>query len=144
MAEKQHTTMKWRERMTFDGTTTDGHTLTVDAAAGHGGDGRGPKPIELLLTALAGCTGMDVISVLQKKREPVESFEVFVEGQRATEHPMIYTDIEIVYRVTGNVNPASIERAIELSRTKYCGVQAMLGKAANITDRYEILPSAKA
>lgn len=139
MAEKQRTLMRWRERMTFDGTTTGGHVVTVDAAAGHGGDGRGPKPIELLLTALAGCSAMDVISILQKKREPVEGLEVLVEGTRAKEHPMIYTDIEVVYRVYGPVNPASIERAIELSRTKYCGVQAMLGQVARITDRYEVL-----
>lgn len=139
MSEKQHTLMKWRERMTFDATTTAGHTLTIDAAAGHGGDGRGPKPIELLLTALAGCTAMDVISILHKKREPVEGFEVYVEGTRAHEHPMVYTHITVVYRVYGDVKPESVERAIELSRTKYCGVSAMLGKTAQITDRYEIL-----
>ncbi len=138
MAEKQHTTMVWRERMTFDATTTAGHRLVIDAAPPLG-DGRGPKPIELVLTALAGCTAMDVLAVLQKKREPVEGLEVRVEGTRATEHPMIYTDIEVVYRVRGNVNPESIERAIELSTTKYCGVHAMLHHAARITTRYEIV-----
>ena len=137
MAEKQHTTMVWRERMTFDATTTAGHQLVIDAAP-PSGDGRGPKPIELLLTALAGCTAMDVLSILQKKREPVEGLEVFVEGTRAADHPMIYTDIAIVYRVRGNVKPDSVERAIELSTTKYCGVHAMLHHSAKITTRYEI------
>ena len=108
--EKQHTTMIWRERMTFDAVTTAGHQITVDAPPEAGGNARGPKPIELMLTALAGFTAMDVLSILQKKREPVEGLEVYVEGVRASEHPMVYTDIELVYRVRGNVKPASIAR----------------------------------
>ena len=138
--ERQHTTMVWRERMTFDGVTTTGHQITVDAPPEGGGDDRGPKPIELMLTALAGCTAMDVLSILQKKREPVEGLEVYVEGVRATEHPMIYTDIELVYRVRGNVKPASIARAVELARAKYCGALAMLEKSAHIRTRIELLP----
>jgi putative redox protein len=138
VAEKQFTKLVWREGMTFDATTTTGHQIVVDALPPTGND-QGPKPIELLLTALAGCTAMDVISILKKKQEPVQGLEVFVEGKRATEHPMIYTDIEVIYRVTGNVKPESIERAIELSETKYCGAAAMLGKSAHITTRYEII-----
>jgi putative redox protein len=138
--EKQFTKMVWRERMTFDATTTAGHQLTVDASKENGGDARGPKPIELLLTGLAGCTAMDIISILQKKREPVTGLEVYVEGVRASEHPMIYTDIAVVYRVRGNVRPESVARAIELSETKYCGAHAMLSKSAKITFRFEIEP----
>ena len=138
MAEKQFTKMVWRDNMTFDATTTTGHHLVVDAPAPSGND-RGPKPIELLLTALAGCTAMDVISILKKKQEPVLGLEVYVEGKRANDHPMIYTDIEVVYRVTGDVKPESIARAIALSETKYCGAAAMLGKSAQITTRYEII-----
>jgi putative redox protein len=136
--EKQHTQLVWRERMTFDATTTMGHHLMVDATPEHGGNDRGPKPIELLLTGLAGCTAMDVLSILQKKREPIEGLAVDVFGTRAAEHPMIYTDIEILYRVRGNVNPTAVERAIELSTSKYCGAHAMLAKSAHITTRYEI------
>jgi putative redox protein len=143
MGDKQFTNMVWRERMTFDATTTFGHKITLDAQP-PGGDNRGPKPIELLLTALAGCTAMDVLSILQKKHEPLEGLEVFVEGERATEHPMIYTDIEVVYRVRGKVNPAALERAIELSLTKYCSVHAMLGKSAKIKHRFEIEPASLA
>src|SRR5712692_8098560 len=113
--EKQHTRLVWRERMTFDAATTTGHHITLDAAKEHGGDERGPKPIELMLTALAGCTAMDVLSILQKKREPIAGLEVCVVGTRATEHPMVYTDITIVYRVRGNVKPESVAHAIELS-----------------------------
>jgi putative redox protein len=134
----QHSTVTWRERMTFDVVTTTGHELTLDAAP-PSGDDRGPKPIELLLSALAGCTAMDVLSILQKKREPVQGLQVYVEGTRAAEHPMIYTDITVVYRVCGDVKPDSVARAIELSETKYCGAAAMLGKSAHITTRYEIV-----
>lgn len=138
MAEKQSTRMVWRDQMTFDATTTTGHHLVIDALPPNGND-NGPKPIELVLTALAGCTAMDVLSILQKKREPLEGLEVSVEGTRAIEHPMIYTNIEVVYRVKGNVNPESVARAIELSEAKYCGVHAMLEHSAKITTRYEIV-----
>lgn len=139
--EKQHTTMVWKQGMAFEGTTTTGHTVVVDSSKLHGGQDLGPKPIELLLTALAGCTAMDVLSVLQKRREPLTGLEVTVEGLRAEEHPMIYTDITIVYHVYGDVNPSSLARAVELSNTKYCGAHAMLEKSAHITSRFEILPS---
>jgi putative redox protein len=142
MAETQSTRMVWRERMTFDATTTTGHHLVIDALPPNGND-NGPKPIELVLTALAGCTAMDVLSILQKKREPIQGLEVFVQGTRATEHPMIYTAIEVVYRVKGSVNPESIARAIELSVSKYCGVHAMLEPNSKITTRYEIVGEAE-
>jgi putative redox protein len=141
MASKEFTRMVWRNDMTFDGTTTTGHHLSIDAIPPNGND-NGPKPVELLLTALAGCTAMDVLSILQKKREPVEGLEVLVEGERAVSHPKIYTEIQVVYHVRGNVNPAALERAIELSKTKYCGVSAMLSKSARIVTRYEIEPAA--
>jgi len=141
MAEQQHTTMVWKGGMAFEGTTTTGHKLIVDASREGGGQDSGPKPIELVLSALAGCTAMDVLSILQKKREPMKGLEVYVEGERASEHPMVYKHATIVYRVYGEVSKASVERAIELSNTKYCGVHAMLGKTAHIDTRYEILPA---
>ena len=127
-----------RERLTFDAMTTTGHRLVIDSSKAGGGDGRGPNPMELLLIALAGCTAMDVVSILQKKREPLEGLEVFVEGTRADEHPKVYTDIEVVYRVRGQVQPKALAHAIELSEEKYCSVGAMLAKSARITTRFEI------
>lgn len=138
--EKQSTHLVWRAGMIFDATTTTGHHLVLDTLP-PGGEDRGPKPIELMLTALAGCTAMDVLSVLQKMREPVIEFTVDVEGTRAATHPMVYTDIEIVYRVSGDVKPDALERAIELSETKYCGAIAMLAHTAHISTRYEIEPN---
>ena len=135
--EKQFSQLVWRSGMTFDATTTTGHHLVVDTAPPDGND-NGPKPIELLLTALAGCTAMDVLSILKKKHEPVEGLQVLVEGLRAPEHPKIYTEIQVLYRVRGAVHSRAVERAIELSKTKYCGVSAMLGHSAHITSRYEI------
>lgn len=96
--------------------------------------------MELLLIALASCTAMDVVSILQKKREPLEGLEVFVEGTRAHEHPKTYTDIQVVYRVRGHVRAKALAHAIELSEGKYCSVGAMLGKSARITTRFELEP----
>lgn len=139
MSEKQHTLATWRERMTFDAKTTTGHTIVMDASKEGGGDDRGPKPIELLLTALAGCTGMDVLAILRNKKEPLEGLEVLVEGQRAETHPMVYTEIDVLYRIYGDVNKDAIERAIQLSVDKYCGVGATLQEVAKMNHRYEII-----
>ena len=137
--EPPTTRVVWRERMTFDATTNSGHSLLLDSAPPNGDD-RGARPMELLLTALAGCAAMDVLSILEKKREAVEGFEVVIHAKRAHEHPRVYTEIHVLYRVRGNVNARSLAHAIELSETKYCGVGAMLGKCATITSQYEIEP----
>ena len=140
MPDTQHTTARWRgERWTFDATTTTGHTIVMDGA--HSPEDDGPSPMELLLTALAGCTGVTVLSILQKKREQVTGLEVRVEGRRAEEHPKVYVAIDVVYRVQGAVKPESIERAIELSEEKYCGVSATLRHTATMTHRFEIVGS---
>lgn len=137
MARQETARAVWRDKMTFDATSTMGHHLTIDALPPVGDD-RGPKPVELMLHALATCTGMDVLSILQKKRQPIEGLEVIVEGKRAEEHPRVYTDIEIFYYVRGNLSPTAVARAIELSVNKYCPVTAMLRPTANITTRFEV------
>src|SRR3954452_24751020 len=98
-----------------------------------------PAPMELLLIALGGCTGADVISILEKKRQRVTAYEIEVRGARRDEHPRIYTHIEVIHRVRGDaVDERAVARAIELSETKYCSVSAMLAATAKITARYEI------
>ena len=98
-----------------------------------------PTPMELLLISLGGCTGADVVSILEKKRQRVTAYEIEVRGERRAEHPRIYTNIEVVHKVRGHaVNEKAVADAIELSETKYCSVSAMLGAAAKITMRYEI------
>src|SRR5215470_2876159 len=95
-----------------------------------------PTTMELLLIALGGCTGADVVSILKKKRQRVTGYEIEVRGQRRQEHPRIYTAIEVVHHVRGrNVDPKAVAQAIELSETKYCSVSAMLGAAAEIKMR---------
>lgn len=130
----------WIKKMRFDGTANSGFTLPLDAKAEEGGDCEGFRPMELIAIGLAGCTAMDVISILTKKRQQVSAFNVSVAAKRATEHPKVFTDIEIVYQITGkSVDPAAAERAIQLSEERYCPAQAMLSKAVYIHSRYEII-----
>ena len=98
-----------------------------------------PTPMELVLIALGGCTGADVVGILEKKRQRVTGYEIEVRGERRAEHPRIYTRIEVVHRIRGRkVDPKAVASAIELSETKYCSVSAMLSAAATIDTRYEI------
>ena len=132
--------VNWKEGLAFDGLGgSSGLTLPLDTSVESGGSNSGFRPMELLLVGLAGCTGMDVISILQKKKQDVTDFEVRVHGDRAEDHPKIFTHILIDFIVTGhNVDRAAVDRAVELSSTKYCSAQAMLGKAANIETRITI------
>ena len=96
--------------------------------------------MELLLISLAGCTAMDVVSILRKKRQNLTGFEIRVHGNRATDHPKVFTDFELEYIVHGvNIDPAAVERAIQLSTENYCSAHAMLEKAAHIRTRYTII-----
>ena len=129
----------WKGDMHFVGTADTGFTLTLDTAPAVGGQDMGFRPLELMLVSLAGCTGMDVISILKKKRQDVTGFEVRVEAEQAEDHPHVYTAIRVTYIVRGHqIDPAAVERSIELSETKYCPATAMLRKTATITSRYEI------
>lgn len=99
----------------------------------------GPRPLELLLVGLAGCTAMDVASILKKKRQPFTGLQVRVSAERAEEHPRVYTHVHLEYVVQGEgVDPAAVERAIELSEAKYCPANAMLSHAAEITSSYRL------
>ncbi len=126
------------ESMHFDGAIDSFH-IPLDAEEDVGGMGAGPQPHRLLLLALAGCTAMDVVSILRKKRQQISGLTVAVQGSRAEQHPKVYTRIEVFYRVRGtHVDSRAVERAIELSRTKYCPVIATLSKVGDVNTRYEI------
>jgi putative redox protein len=132
----------WKQNLSFKGTADSGFTLPLDAESEVGGNNNGFRPMELILMGLAGCTGMDVISILQKKRQQITAFQVTAHGERAEEHPKVYTNILLDYQVTGkDVDPKAVERAIELSETKYCPAQAMLGHSVTIQSKYFILES---
>ncbi len=119
--------------------SNDSEIVLDHALPGEEREETGPRPLELLLLGLAGCTTMDVVSVLQKKRQPFTDVQVNVSAERAEEHPKVYTKIHLEFVVQGQgVKPQAVERAIELSQTKYCPAAAMLGKAVNITTSYRI------
>ena len=128
--------------MRFTGQAGSGFSLPLDSldSASEGGVPlAGFRPMELLLVGLAGCTAMDVISILRKKREDITDYEVQVSGERAESHPMVFVDVTVTHIITGrHVRPESVARAIELSETKYCGANATLNKTARITHTFEI------
>jgi putative redox protein len=126
--------------MTFRANTASGHTVVLDSSPDVGGTGSGATPMELLMASLGGCTGMDVISILRKMRQNVTSYEVRVSGERATEHPRIFTSIQVEHVVRGKALKAElVRRAVELSATQYCPAAAMLGLAAQISNSYRII-----
>jgi putative redox protein len=99
-----------------------------------------PTPMELLLISLGGCTGADVVSILEKKRQQVTAYEIEVRAERRAEHPRIYTSIEVIHKIRGReIDPKAVARAIELSETKYCSVSAMLAESVVISMRFEII-----
>ncbi len=126
--------------MQFSGRATSGHMLNMDADDVSGGHNAGFRPMELLLVGFGGCSGMDVISILRKKRQPVSGLEINVKGEKSDEHPRIYKEVHIEYVVKGKgVGKEAVERAIALSLDKYCSVGATLSKAGRISHSYRIL-----
>lgn len=126
----------WTRGMAFETNISD-HHLVLDAHSKFGGENRGPRPKPLLLFSLAGCTGMDVVSLLEKMRVEIDGFKIFVTGELTDEHPKYYHKIHIRYQFSGReINRKKVEKAVNLSQDKYCGVSFMLKKAAEIT--YEI------
>lgn len=131
--------VNWSGKMSFSGSAGSGFSVPLGAEAGVGGDEDGFRPLELLLVGLAGCTAMDVISILQKKRQQVTAFSVQADGERADEHPRVFTRIRLRYSVHGQgINPAAVARAIELSETKYCPAQAMLRPGVAIESTFDV------
>jgi putative redox protein len=126
--------------MAFQGTADSGFSLRMDSSPAVGGENSGFRPMELMLISLGGCTAMDVISIVRKKRQEVTAFEVKLDAEQADEHPHVFTHITIHYVIRGhNVDPEAVERAIELSKTRYCPAQAMLGKVSTLAHTYEIV-----
>jgi putative redox protein len=127
----------WMDNMAFD-VDLDGHHITLDASPDLGGENRGPRPKPLLLASLAGCTGIDVVSILNKMKVDLEGFRMTVSASQTEDHPKIYDKIKISYFFKGKQLPMNkLEKAVKLSEEKYCGVSAMLKKAGLI--EYEII-----
>ncbi|MEO2076673.1 MAG: OsmC family protein [Bacillus sp. (in: firmicutes)] len=128
--------VKWNEKMAFSGMTPSGHEIKMDAAPEVGGENTGARPTELLLNAVAGCTGIDIISILHKMRLEPTSFQMDVQGERADDHPKKFTTINIHYALEGDLPEEKVVRAIQLSKDKYCSVSHSL--SAEITASYSI------
>lgn len=134
MATSEPVVVSWKkEGLLLEGATSHGR---LDMASGLDEPGQGPTPMELLAASLADCTSMDVISILQKMRQPLEGLRVEVRGERAAEHPKRFVSLEVVYYLKGALDENKVRRAIELSETKYCSVEATLRPAVNISSRY--------
>jgi len=129
------------EGLRFSATTGSQQSTLLDSGAGM----IAPSPVEMLLVSLAACHAMDVISILRKKRQRVTAYELDARGDRCEDHPKRYTNIEIVHRLTGHdLAPEAIARAIELSHTRYCSVQACLSPEITVTNRFEIVSAGEA
>lgn len=126
--------------MQFIAVADSGHAVVMDGPPSVGGNNSGASPMELLLMGTGGCSGMDVISVLQKKKQHVTSLEIHVIGEKADEHPKKYTAITIEFVITGkNISEEAVKRSVQLSMDKYCSVKATLEGTAQITYRYKII-----
>ncbi|OQA42144.1 MAG: hypothetical protein BWY52_02315 [Chloroflexi bacterium ADurb.Bin325] len=130
----------WVEDMMFVAQGDSGHAIVMDASESAGGHDLGSRPMEVLLMGLIGCTAMDVISILKKKRQPVEGLKVFASGDRNSENPMYFTHIHLEYVAYGRVDAQALARAVELSETKYCGASATLKGVAKITTSSRVEP----
>ena len=134
---KESISAKWLNGLAFEA-EVDGHKIYMDSAMEYGGKNTGPRPKPLMMVALAGCTAMDVAAILRKMKVEMEEFTVDVEGEVSEEHPKRFLGMKVVYRVKGrDINRANIEKAVNLSSTRYCGVSANYSKAFPIS--YEIV-----
>lgn len=134
---KEKIKIQWLNDLAFEA-EVDGHKIYLDSLVEHGGKHTGPRPKPLMMVALAGCTGMDVVAILSKMRVDVEDLHIEVEGDVTEEHPKRFEGMKVIYHVKGkDVSRKKVEKAVELSKTRYCGVSANFTKAFPIT--YEII-----
>jgi putative redox protein len=126
---------EWKQGHLYEGRSESGHAITFDTTPEHTA---GPSPMEAVLAALCGCTSVDVVSILQKKREPVTGLTVSATAEQAPAPPRVFTRIHLVYRISGNVSQKAAEDAVALSKEKYCSVSIMLDKAVEIDYSIEL------
>ena len=139
MSDKK-TIVKWVDGMTFLGESPSGHSVVMDAGSESGGNDKGIRPMEMLLLGMGGCSSIDVMMILRKARQDVHDCWVELVGERADDHPRYFNKIHAKFFVKGNnIDPKHVERAIELSRDKYCSASVQLGALAKITTEFEIV-----
>ncbi len=139
MATKELATTTWLENMAFE-TEINGHKFIIDAKTEVGGENRGPQPKPLMLAALGGCTAMDVVSMLKKMRVEFSNLAVKVEGELTDEHPKHFSKMHVIYEFTGKDLPMDkLQKAVDLSEERYCGVSVVYKKALEITSEIKII-----
>ncbi len=132
--------VKWVEEATFLGESGSGHAVVMDGPPDSGGRDLGPRPMEMLLLGMGGCTAFDVVYILKRQRQPVEDCVVEIEAQRSEEVPKVFTKIHVHFIVKGRgLSEKQVARAVELSAEKYCSASIMLGKAAEISHDFEVV-----
>lgn len=136
----QTATVKWVEKEQFLATLPSGHAVPIDSDREHNS---APGPMELMLASLGACSATDIVVILAKKRQKLESLEIVIQGERATDPPTVWKKLEMVYRLRGKLEEKAVKDAVHLSLEKYCGAAATLRKTADLTFRYEILPEEK-
>ena len=133
-------TVRWAGKASFEGRSESGHALVMDGSPEIGGENRGPRPMEMLLLGLGGCTSIDVMLILGKGRQDVTDCVVEIDAERAPTEPKVFTKIHVHFVVSGRkLDPKRVEKAIQLSADKYCSASIMLGKTAAITHDFEIV-----
>jgi len=133
-------TITWAGKASFEGRSDSGHTVIMDGSPDIGGENRGPRPMELLLLGLGGCTSIDVMMILGKGRQEVTDCVAHIDAERAPTEPKVFTRIHVHFVVSGRqLEPKRVEKAIQLSAEKYCSASIMLGKTAAITHDFEIV-----
>jgi len=133
-------TIKWAGKVGFEGRSESGHTVMMDGSPEIGGENRGPRPMEMLLLGMGGCTAIDVITILAKARQDVTDCVAHIEAERAPDHPKVFTKIHVHFVVSGrHLDRKRVEQAIKLSAEKYCSASIMLGKTAAMSHDFEIV-----
>jgi Predicted redox protein, regulator of disulfide bond formation len=141
MSDKHSIKTAWIGGLAFEA-DVNGHKVVMDAPVEGGGQNAGPGPKKLQLVALSGCTGMDVVSILQKMRVPIEKVSIEVQGDVSDEHPKHYTKMHVIYEFTGkNLPMDKLEKAVKMSEETYCGVEALYRKAIEVTSEIKIIES---
>jgi putative redox protein len=132
--------VKWQGKKAFEATSSTGHKVLMDASLEVGGEDKGPRPMEMLLMGLGGCSGIDVIMMLEKGQQNVQDCQIEITSERADGVPAVYTKIHVHFKVTGTgLNEKKVSRAVGLSAEKYCSVSKMLEKTAEMSHDFEII-----
>ena len=131
--------VKWLDGMRFVANDDKGHSIVIDSTREGGGEDSAFTPMQLLLVALGGCTGMDVVNILQKQRQKLTDFEIVVSGERVSEHPRVYSRVHVEYKLKGeNLRDKAVRTAIQLSEDRYCSVGTTIGKTAKMSRSHSI------